>query len=633
MFSLGRKAFPALTLWTLDGPPEDGASDAEASPVSPKPPSGGERESEADSDRDEFYDTPMNEFDETASQAYTSKTSLPNDTPPELPPKPSMIVRNILAGEHYTSTFPGTSQYARGGSSACGLASMNAIRLAFDFCSNIGDGEALISALISQDYVKNAMEIATHWPNEMHLEVEPILELPLFARSLRVTDVQYRGVRFRTFSDALFALQSSEGPPGPRAVFLTRPPEMIAVMHIPIPMPPNNTSRPKSFYLIFDSHPRPDHPDGTAVQIFPSHPTNTIADYLADLFQIDAALINDPTLEWHVQLLGQISCHFLAPAISGPQNEYAMNMTLLELKQQLSEAKRKLAVEEKEKRQSQTLVFNLQQEVALLNNTERKHQKEIRQLKDQLKGAADRPQARDSDWNWGHPGKRDPKGKGRESQGTRTSSTHGYGGKSNSFLDDDDLPKYQPRTRSNFSISSRARTLPTVTPGPSDSRTLDDNAEDADMKRSFEVALAMQQEFDRERVALLEDQTFALAVERPKFDCGICLDSFTDEAIAFVDECDHSCCRECMRSHVQSKIEERRYPIPCPFCVAGSDDKSGVKATGGVMLRKEPTVISSMLVETIGVTPELFNTYTELQMAEHSIMIDCRGCLCILTTL
>ncbi|KAG8678088.1 hypothetical protein FRC08_018080, partial [Ceratobasidium sp. 394] len=355
---------PLMTLWTLDGPPEED-SDVESPPLPPKPSSGrdipnplatsgtpDQHENETDSDQDEFYDTPMNELGEKADQDYTSNTSISNMAPPELPPKPSMAIRSILAGEHYTSTFPGTSQYARGGSSACGLASINAIRLAFDFCSNISDAEALVSAFISQDYVKDAMEIAAHWPNEMHLEVEPILELPLFAQSLQVTDVQYRDVRFRTFSDALFALQSDEGPPGPRAVVLTRPPEVIAVMRIPVPMSPNNTPRPKmqSFYLIFDSHPRPNHPDGTAVQIFPSHPTDTVADYLADLFRIDDALMNDPTLEWHVQLLGQISCHFIAPAgILRSQDEYAMNMALLELRQQLSETKRKLAAEEKEK--------------------------------------------------------------------------------------------------------------------------------------------------------------------------------------------------------------------------------------------------------------------------------------------
>ncbi|KAG9081121.1 hypothetical protein FRC06_005811, partial [Ceratobasidium sp. 370] len=585
---------PSITLWMLDGLLEED-SDAEG-PIPPRPSSRGvarktpatfgpaeQPGTEADSDQDEFDDTPMNEFAEITGQDHTSNTSLRNVTPPDLPPKPTTIVRSILDGEHHTSTFPGTNQYARGGSSACGLASMNAIRLAFEFCSNIGDGGALISTLINQDYVMDAMEIASHWPTGMHLEVEPILELPLFARSLQVTDVQYRDVHFRTFSDALSTLQSDEGPPGPRAVFLTRPPEMIAVMYIPIPVPPNDTPpKTQSFYLIFDSHPRLNHPDRTTVQILPSHPTDTVADYLADLFRTDAALINDPTLERHVQLLGQISCHFLAPVgIRGPQNEYGVNMTLLQFKQQLSETKRKLAAEEGEKR---TLVLNLQQEVALLNKTKRKHQKEIRQLKDQLNGTANRPQTRDSD----------PKGKRREGWVGQTNWTHGSEGKSSSFFDNQE---YQPRARSNLPISSRARTLPTGTAGPSNSRTLDDNAEDADMKRSFEVAMAMQLEFDRERV----HQTFAKANKRPKFDCGICLDSFTDESIA----------------HVQSKIEERRYPIPCPFCVAGSDDKSEVKVTAGA--------ISPMLIETIGITPESFDIYTELEMAEHSIMIDCRG--------
>ncbi|KAG9081937.1 hypothetical protein FRC07_014370 [Ceratobasidium sp. 392] len=204
-----------MTLWTLDGPPEDDSDIEIPPPVPPRPSlrqTGKERatadvielhESDADSDQDEFYDTPMTELDEAADQGRASNALLRKVAPPQIPPSPTAIIRRVLAGDRYTSTFPGTSQYAQGGNSACGLASMNAIRLAFDFCSNIDDSEALFAALVSQDYIKDAMEIATYWSNETHLEVEPILELPLFARSLQVTDVQYRDIRFRTFSDAL----------------------------------------------------------------------------------------------------------------------------------------------------------------------------------------------------------------------------------------------------------------------------------------------------------------------------------------------------------------------------------------------------------------------------------------------
>jgi hypothetical protein len=47
------------------------------------------------------------------------------------------------------------------------------------------------------------MAIAASWPDQMHLEVEPILQLPLFTSSLQVLDARYGETRFRTFSDAV----------------------------------------------------------------------------------------------------------------------------------------------------------------------------------------------------------------------------------------------------------------------------------------------------------------------------------------------------------------------------------------------------------------------------------------------
>ncbi|KAG8718608.1 hypothetical protein FRC09_012398 [Ceratobasidium sp. 395] len=295
-------------------------------------------------------------------------------------------------------------------------------------------------------------------------------------------------------------------------------------------------------------------------------------------------------------------------------------MAFLEFKQQLFETKRKLDTEEKEKRQLRSRSFNLQQEIALLRNTDRMKNEEIRQLKGRLREIENQSWTNGSDWSLDHTENTDKKGKGREVWASRAIPAIGeYASQIGSHFSSVGRSNHQSKT-SSWPTPSRAHTIATATAKPSSSRSLDSNIEDTDL-RSLEVAMAMQQEFDKERVTMLEDQQFAQAIERRKFDCNICMDSFTDEAIALVDGCDHSSCRECMRGHVQSKIDERRYPIPCPFCVAGSDDKAGVKSRIGV--------ISPMLVETIGVTPELFNIYTELQMAEHSIMIDCRGCLYI----
>ncbi|CAE6494914.1 unnamed protein product [Rhizoctonia solani] len=78
-----------------------------------------------------------------------------------------------------------------------------------------------------------------------------------------------------------------------------------------------------------------------------------------------------------------------------------------------------------------------------------------------------------------------------------------------------------------------------------------------------------------------------------------------------------------MRGNIQSKIEERKYPIPCPLCVAGLDGNNEQKEVG---------TIPAWVVETIGISPELFNIYTEMQLAEHSITIECRGCSSTLLT-
>lgn len=497
---------------------------------------------------------------------------------------------------------------------------MNAVRLAFDFCSTISDGEALISMLMSEEYAKvsrrtpnicqfifelfekDAMAIAASWTDEMHLEVEPILELPIFARSLRVTDVRYQEARYRTFSDALLwvasslllsirltydgsYLQSDVDPLGPRAVFLTRPPEMIAVIHIPIALA--STTGAKSVFLVFDSHPRPNHPDGAAVQFFPSDPADEVADYLTDLFQIDANLINDPTLEWHVQLLGQLSCHFLAPVtVHEAPNDYETNMALLSLKQRLTQAEQKLEAEVTEKKQLRSRIFDLQQEVAWLNNTERKKKDEIARLKAQLDGNSRHNQAKTSAWSWSRDSeKKDTKGKGREGRHDQFSHAESNGSRQRDFsssVNGNEWPRPRsPPPRIPPKRSYTTSTTLNATPGPSNSWNDQKDAQDDDMMRSLEMAMAMQRAFDEERMAVLEDQSLARAAERPKFDCAICMESFTDEAIALVDPCDHSCCRECMRTHVQSKIEERRYPIPCPFCVANSDATVQPKAGAG----------------------------------------------------
>ncbi|CEL64057.1 hypothetical protein RSOLAG1IB_11041 [Rhizoctonia solani AG-1 IB] len=581
------------------------------------------------------------------------------------------VVQRILRGGRHSATFEGTSQYAAGGSSACGLASMNAIRLAFELCARRMDPEQLVSGLISEEFVRAAMGIATYWPNDMHLEVEPILQLPLFSGSIRELESQYAESTYRTFANAVRALRLDPRSPGPRAVCMTRPPEVIGVINVPIPKPTIdhwNSRAPTplvdSIYLVFDSHPRPNHPNGAAVQIFPSRSTDDVADYLMDLFQVDQGIFNDPNLEWTAQLLGQVSCHILAPSLSqDPKDEYALNMRILEANRKCSLAEDRLKTTEAETRKLRSQAFDRQQEIAMLHFNLQKTQDELRELKSLFNRPPPPPREEPKISSWfssdGRGGDSSrSKGKGRDDSGgwlassapkedDRTSSwsgnenKSGYGGGwNNSFTSRVDASS-STRTSgtSNFEFSpwsaAPLQPPPSYTSAPpkaSGSSSYKSDATEKDDTRSLELALRLQQQFDNETVQFSQGESLAKALERPKFDCGICMETYTDEAIARIDGCGHFCCRDCMRSNIESKIEERRYPIPCPFCVAGSDDNvrrhpgvgSGCYYNYRLRFTDLLLAIPFGVVETIGISPELFNVYTELQLAEHSIMIDCR---------
>ncbi|CAE6475550.1 unnamed protein product [Rhizoctonia solani] len=702
-------SMPGFVLWSFDGPPDE----ANESPLPSPPPSTRpsprdviEIDSDSDMEPEVFHDaspvivdgfhvtsspiprgslqkveppstpptTPPNPELQTnppnrgpATPRGTSpQTTLPGYSPPRTPldaspvePTATDVVQQILRGERHSAMFQGTSQYAAGGTSACGLASMNAIRLAFGLCSRKTDAEDLVSALVSEQFVRAAMGIATYWPNDMHLEVEPILQLPLFSSAIRTLDDQYAECTYRTFSNAVLALRFDEDSPGPRAVCVTRPPEVISVIHIPIPQPtaydwaPWTSRRVDSIYLVFDSHPRPNHPNGAAVQVFPSRPVEDVAEYLMDLFQVDQDIINDPNLEWTVQLFGQLSYHVLAPSLASESlDEYALNMRILEADRKRNWAEEKFKASETETRKLRSKVFDKEQEIAMLHFSNRKQHDEIQSLKAQLNRPSGlRDEARASSWfssgNRAVEGSKSKgKGKGRDNSGSlqslpkeetkfpswfgndsRGSEGNGSPGKGRGNLggsktstgsrtsgasdfEFSQWSKGPPRPPSSYASA----TSPKASGSSNHRRTI---AEDEEA-RSLELALRLQREFDDETVQVSMGESLAKSMERPKFDCGICMEEYTDEAIARIDACGHACCRECMRSNIQSKIEERRYPIPCPFCVAGSD---GNDAPG----RREVGTIPIWVVETIGISPELYNIYTEMQLAEHSIMIDCRS--------
>jgi len=76
-----------------------------------------------------------------------------------------------------------------------------------------------------------------------------------------------------------------------------------------------------------------------------------------------------------------------------------------------------------------------------------------------------------------------------------------------------------------------------------------------------------QREFDEEDGRLPAVQPHLVGVQRSTFNCGVCLETYAVEDITRVDSCAHAFCRECIRSHISSKLKERHFPIFCPTCM------------------------------------------------------------------
>ena len=87
---------------------------------------------------------------------------------------------------------------------------------------------------------------------------------------------------------------------------------------------------------------------------------------------------------------------------------------------------------------------------------------------------------------------------------------------------------------------------------------------------SRQLAVMLQYQFDEEAHLLATERAelLAAAEQQRVFDCGVCLDTLSEEFIARIDPCGHSFCRECIRGLITSQIESRRFPVFCPTCTA-----------------------------------------------------------------
>ncbi|KAI5983090.1 hypothetical protein EDD15DRAFT_1913835 [Pisolithus albus] len=141
----------------------------------------------------------------------------------------------------------------------------------------------------------------------------------------------------------------------------------------------------------------------------------------------------------------------------------------------------------------------------------------------------------------------------------------------------------------------------------------DDFAIPPDDDPNLKLVHELQRAFDDENLELTAQRDALLKTAQRHYHCGICLDDFPEDDVVHIDTCKHKICRDCARGHVSAKINERRFPVFCPVCTADSRNRN-------------PGAISGSLVQLLGVTEEQYRIWVEMEMAQFSVLINCRKC-------
>ena len=333
----------------------------------------------------------------------------------------------------------------------------------------------------------------------------------------------------------------------------------------------------RDLFMVFDSHPRTAHPSGAA--FFFSGNLESVAQYLSDLFPVDARFLSgDSGLQWQAELLAHVSGHFFECS----RNDMAMskaverafidaNCALLLSKAQESEAhsRHKLLAAENERLKKDIVLIEERTELMKHELSQRAvEQEELRELREAvLRTTLDRDPVRQSSAHtWKNaPGHRSSK------EGTLVHDIP-HAERSRPPFGESPPFTFQSNADIPFSKISTARS--------GKGKAVENQADD-----DIEVAVRMQLEYQMEDAALAEQMQHLQATFVQKtFDCRICMDELPIDDIVRMETCEHTFCRACIRQYVTSKLNDRKYPMPCPCCSTSKDGSSKASASSSAYM-------------------------------------------------
>ncbi|EIW81361.1 hypothetical protein CONPUDRAFT_137352 [Coniophora puteana RWD-64-598 SS2] len=441
---------------------------------------------------------------------------------------------NAVGGSERIVSYRGLSQFQGRSASACGLACLNFARHVLERRRNGESTERILQEISWKESMEEILAITSGWTDDSHLEVDQIEQLPLFKSSLKLVHTQFGQPTKEHFRSLLRHLERI--PSSCAVAVITRPPEIIACLKVIVSG--SNT------FVIFDSHPRPDHSDGAALIFVDS--IDKAAVRLSTILPYDEALMSDSHLHWQAQLLGQFSSHtFVAREL----DTSPMAMMYLVAEASLDILSLQTKVSTLESRNS-----------SVLTSENQRLEKRMEQMEDtrtaleiQLRELAAAP-FRKSPL---HP---DPSAKNAEAGPSRLPPSASVG---------------NPRS------------------------------EDGPQHDSI-------QQFNQEDRLIRQQHDIIATSQIKPFECNICFEEQSEDFAVRLRPCGHPFCRTCAKEFIVSNINEHRFPVLCPVCSAEKAEK--------------PSVVDSWLVEQIGVNQDQYSIWTEMELAQFSILIHCRGC-------
>ena len=316
---------------------------------------------------------------------------------------------------------------------------------------------------------------------------------------------------------------------------ITRPPEILTCLKI--------ATATKPVYVIFDSHPRPLHPNGAGF-IFNTS-IDATATYLNNLLAVDARLLADSNMQWETQLLANFSGHIFVS--NGSENNVAdlkraildASVTILDLRAQAAELisqNDSLAKENK----------RLEDEI---EETEIIHLTEMKDLQSIIDPTPSRP----SEHSYSGPS-----GSGalrQDRNGVVSSSI-----RSVADFKDDGFRRNADRYPSGSNNKGKE---PVRTKGDGFGLAMHIPA---DWNSGAQLAAWQQREFDQEDRRLRQERDTLAKFAQVLFECCICIEKQPEDYVVRID-CNHKFCRDCIRQYIVSKLKEHRFPIPCPVCM------------------------------------------------------------------